>query len=281
MMCAVGNGVTGLYEAHPITEDYILTELRKRGNALDDLSPEDLFPFDQDHYGGSEATETLGECAGLRAGNDVLDLCSGLGGPARYLAWRFACRVTGIDLTGERVRTARNLTDLVGLSDQVSFFEGDVTSVPFPDASFDACLSQESFLHVADKRVLLSECRRVLRPGGAIAFSDWVAQPSLEANELGRLERAFHAPGITSAESYVAEIRAAGFGTVEVDDLSAAWRPIVRDRLDLLRSLREPTVERLGMEHFERWEREYGFIVGLVQAGKLGGARFVARSAGS
>jgi sarcosine/dimethylglycine N-methyltransferase len=272
----VDAGLTTLYEAHPINEAQILGTLRASGKALETLSPEDLFPLDQDHYGGIEATEALAVQAGLQANSVVLDLCSGLGGPARYVAWRFGCRVTGIDLTGERVAAARNLSDLVGLSDRVAFVEGDVTSLPFRDASFDVCLSQEALLHVADKRALFRECRRVLRPGGKVAFTDWTAQPSLEGEEHERLERAFHAPGIESADGYLAHLHAAGFRTVEVDDLSAAWRPILRDRLETYRSLREPTVARFGEEHFLNWESEYAFMVGLVQAGKLGGARFVA-----
>jgi ubiquinone/menaquinone biosynthesis C-methylase UbiE len=270
------DAVVTLYEAHPVSAEQILGELRARGKQLDSLSPEDLFPLDQDHYGGTDATEALAQRAGIHAGDVVLDLCSGLGGPARLVAMRFGCSVTGIDLTPMRVDDATRLTELVGLSGRVEFLHGDVTDLPFQDASFDACLSQESFLHVADKAGLFRECQRVLRRGGRIAFSDWALQPSMSAGERARLEGAFSAPGITSAEAYADHLRHAGFEAVEVDDLSEQWRPLLLARLELVRSHRDRTIARFGEEHFLRWEAEYAFMVGLAQAGKLGGARYIA-----
>jgi len=137
------------------------------------------------------------------------------------------------------------------------------------------CLSQESLLHVGDKARLFDECLRVLRPGGTVAFSDWTAQPDLSEQERGRLERAFSAPGIVAAEDYVEHLRRTGFSAIKVDDLSEEWKLILLARLEMYRSLRDPTVARLGEEHYLSWEQEYAFMVGLAQAGKLGGARFV------
>src|SRR5438093_13686748 len=128
--------VVGLYEAHPATAELILDELREQGKLAGTLTPEDLFALDQDHYGGAEAPEALAQRAGVTSGDRVLDLCSGLGGPARFVAWRFDCTVTGIDLTPGRVRDAAELTELVELSDRVSFVCGDVTALPFSDGSF-------------------------------------------------------------------------------------------------------------------------------------------------
>ena len=164
----------------------------------------------------------------------------------------------------------------MGLSGRVDFVTGDVTELPFADGGFDACLSQESLLHVAAKERLFAECRRVLRAGGRLAFSDWAAQPTLTAAELGRLAHAFSAPGIAGVAGYVEQIHRAGFTAVETDDLSDAWRQVLPARLERYRGMRDAVVARLGEEHYESWEREYAFMVALVEAGKLGGARFVA-----
>jgi SAM-dependent methyltransferase len=276
----VNDGIVALYQAHPMNAEQILADLQASGHPPDTLTPEDLFPLDQDHYGGAEATESLGLRAALRREDRVLDLCSGLGGPARYVAWRFGCRVTGIDLTASRVEDARRLTELVGLDGRVELVQGDVTDLPFPGASFDVCLSQESLLHVGDKARVFAECRRVLRPGGRLAFSDWVALPGLGSAEHARLEEAFSAAGIVTAETYRERLEGAGFTAIEVDDLSEPWKPILRARLEMYRGLRERTVARFGEEHFVSWEREYAFMVDLVQAGKLGGARFLAPAPG-
>jgi ubiquinone/menaquinone biosynthesis C-methylase UbiE len=271
--------IVALYDVHPVDAEQILDDLRARGRAADALTPEDLFPLDQDHYGGAEATEALGARAGIVADDHVLDLCSGLGGPARYVAWRFGCRVTGIDVTASRVADARRLTELVGLDDRVELVHGDVTELPFPGGRFDVCLSQESLLHVRDKVRLFAECRRVLRDAGRLAFSDWVARPGLGSDEHARLERGFSAAGIVSAAVYYERLEGAGFTAIEVDDLSEQWKPVLRDRLERIRGLRERTVARFGAAHFENWQREYAYMVGLVETDKLGGARFVAQSA--
>jgi SAM-dependent methyltransferase len=272
------DAIVALYDAHPIGAQQILDELVSRGRPVESLTPEDLFELDQDHYGGADATEALALATAVGADDAVLDLCAGIGGPARLVAHRFGCAVTGIELVPSRVEDARRLTELVGMSDRVAFVVGDVTALPFPDASFDAGLSQESFLHVADKTRLLAECRRVLRAGGRLGFSDWVAL-RLSRDEHERLAAAFRAEGIVVRERYLEELAAAGFSVVEVADISDSWKPSLRERLERLRTRHERTAARLGETFATWWEAEYAFMVDLVHADKLGGARFVAKAA--
>ena len=99
-------------------------------------------------------------------------MCSGMGGPARYLASRLGCRVTGLDVTQSRHQSAIRLTELVGLQHLVDFRHGSALAMPFADASFDVVIGQEAFAHVPDKPRLIAECARVVKPGGRIAFTD-------------------------------------------------------------------------------------------------------------
>jgi len=130
--------VAGFYETHPINEDEILQKLSGRGLDLGRLTEQELKDFDQDHYGGVEAVEALAEAAEISEGQHVLDVGSGMGGPARWLAHSFGCHVTGLDLTDSRVLGARRLTERVGLSGLVKFVQGDATRMPFPMSNFDA-----------------------------------------------------------------------------------------------------------------------------------------------
>ncbi len=136
--------------------------------------PADLAPLDQFHLRGAAATEELAALAGVAAGLEVLDLGSGIGGPARYLAATFGCRVTGIDLSAEYCRIATSLTELVGLGEQVRFQAGDACHLPFPDASFDLVWTQHVVMNIADRPSLYAEMHRVLRPGGKLAMYDVV-----------------------------------------------------------------------------------------------------------
>ena len=152
-------------------------------HGLEDLRPEDLFPYDQDHYGGLVANDTLAKLARIEPGTRVADFCAGLGGPARYFAHRYGAVVTGIELTPNRVEGAQDLTRRVGLQDKVQLRLGDVTKAPLENASVDVVVSQEALLHVPDKGAALAEAFRVLRRGGRLAFTDWVSHRPLTAEE--------------------------------------------------------------------------------------------------
>jgi SAM-dependent methyltransferase len=155
----------------------ILTALREAGKDIAALTRDDLAPFDEHHRGGREATRELARLAGLRAGMDVLDVGSGLGGPARTLAAEFGCRVIGLDLTEACCRAAEMLTARAGLHDRVTFRQGNALDLPFAEATFDVVWTQDVFMNIEDKPRLFAEMHRVLRPGGRLAFQASLAGP--------------------------------------------------------------------------------------------------------
>src|SRR3954447_14664001 len=113
-----------LYDRHPISCDIILAKLRASRGHLDGLRPEELFPHDQDHYGGLAATDELARGAQIGNGSRVADFCAGLGGTVRYLAHQYGADVTGIELTPARVSGALELTRRVGLQGTARIVEG-------------------------------------------------------------------------------------------------------------------------------------------------------------
>lgn len=149
----------------------ILNSLKQAGKNLDALTLDDLTAFDQLHAGGREATRTLARMAKLEPGMQLLDIGSGLGGPARTLAADFGCQVTGIDVTEEFCNAAETLTAKVGLSDQVSFRRGSALDLPFEDASFDVVWTQYAIMNIEDKTKLFEEAHRVLKPQGTLALA--------------------------------------------------------------------------------------------------------------
>lgn len=220
--------------------------------------------------------DTLARRAGIGPTSRVLDVCAGLAGPARFLASRRGCRVVGIEMNAGRALGARRLTARVGLAALVQVVRGDATGLPFRAAAFDACVSQEALLHIADKAAVLRECRRVLAPAGRIAFSDWITHPGLSDGERRRLEEWMAATTLQSLRSYGDMLGRAGFHGIAGEDLSAQWRPLLRRRLQMYRALRADTVARFGDTHYEAYDQLYTFFVGLVEDGKLGGGRFTA-----
>jgi ubiquinone/menaquinone biosynthesis C-methylase UbiE len=155
--------------------DRVLSALTEAGKDIDRLTTDDLAPIDEFHSRRRQATEELARMLAPTASDHVLDVGAGLGGPARYLAATYGCRVSGIDLTPAFVATARDLTRRVGLDGQVDFQEGSALSLPFPDAHFDLAWSQNVAMNIADRARWYAEMHRVLKPGGRLAIQD-VAQ---------------------------------------------------------------------------------------------------------
>jgi SAM-dependent methyltransferase len=107
----------------------------------DALTAADLAPVDQFHVRGLEAVEDLIRSSGIGSGDRVLDIGAGTGGPARILATRTGCMVTGVDLSPVSIAAGTAMTDWTGLSEKVDLRTGDATALPFDDATFDAAWS--------------------------------------------------------------------------------------------------------------------------------------------
>jgi SAM-dependent methyltransferase len=165
-----------------VREHYGATDLIGRiKSALAIVAPEgqtptvaQLAPFDQFHIRGILATSDLAIAARLQPSTRVLDLGCGIGGPARYLAATFGCKVTGVDLSPGFVDAATYLTERCGLSDRVTFHVGDALHLPFEDAAFDTVFLQHVAMNIEDRAALYAEVRRILAPSGRFATYDLV-----------------------------------------------------------------------------------------------------------
>jgi ubiquinone/menaquinone biosynthesis C-methylase UbiE len=188
--------------------------IEKIGKTIESLTIDDLAPVDEFHIGGREASEHFLDQLALTPDKRVLDVGCGLGGPARFTASNYACRVDGIDLTNEYVETGRDICNWVGLGDRVSLHQGSALSMPFADAAFDAAYMLHVGMNIGDKAGLCSEVARVLRPGGLFGIYDIM--------KIGDGELTFPVPWATKPSSsavaapvqYRAALQAAGFAVI-------------------------------------------------------------------
>ena len=140
-------------------------------------SIETLAPYDQFHGRGLEATVEIADRLSIGAGDHILDVGSGIGGPARYFAHRFGCMVTGVDLTPEFCAVAREVTLALGLAGEVRFELGNALAMPFPDGTFDGAYSMNVSMNIADKSALYREIHRVLKARSWLLLSEIAKGP--------------------------------------------------------------------------------------------------------
>jgi ubiquinone/menaquinone biosynthesis C-methylase UbiE len=226
----------------PRLTTHILRAFEAMGKDLDRLTLDDLAPVGEFHIRGREATRELARLANLQPGEQVLDVGCGIGGPARTLAAEFGSEVTGLDLTEAYCRTARMLTERVGMKDQVEFVQGNAVDLPFDDARFDVVWMQHTSMNIADKAQLFAEIHRVLRPGGRLALYEIGAGPGGEPH--------FPVPWadddtlnfLMPPDTMRQELRVAGFDVQTWHDVTA---PCLHWFRDLLTSLadRPPTAD--------------------------------------
>jgi len=155
-------------------EELILAAVAREGKDPEKLTAVDLAAVDEFHVGGLEATQELAAQMELRAGLRLLDVGSGIGGPARYFAAEHGCAVTGIDLTEEFVRVARSLTTRTKLDGLVEFRQGSALELPFSPGTFDRAYMIHVGMNIADKAGIFREVRRVLKPNGLFTVFDIV-----------------------------------------------------------------------------------------------------------
>lgn len=155
--------------------DAILAELGEQVPSVYDLAPADEF-----HIRGLAANEEMAERLNLTPAKQVLDVGSGLGGPARWLAHTYGCHVTGIDLTAAFCAAAEALSNRLGLFDKVAFHHGNALDMPFENESFDVTWTQHAAMNIADKARLYREIARVMKPGGHLALFDIMKGPGEE-----------------------------------------------------------------------------------------------------
>ena len=169
------------------------------------------------------ATQELTALLEPRPGEAILDIGSGLGGPARWIATKFGCAVTGVDLTEEYCDAARELNAACGLADRVRIMEGSALALPVPDASFDRAYSHNAVMNIADKAGVYREAFRVLRPGGRLVLAHINAGPNapVEFFPVGWAsvpENSF----LATDEETRRDLAAAGFDIVTFRDMPVA-----------------------------------------------------------
>lgn len=267
-----------------ITRTY--NELKAHGWSHGPLDWKELGAIDQQHhYHGAEAVEAAIERSGINAQSTVISLGSGLGGPARYIAGKTGASVLAVEMQPDLSQVAEELTERVSLP------QGSVTHLAanFLSAqphlrinAYDAIVSWLTVLHIPERAQLLSGCRELLTSSasspGIFYTEDWYRKGEFTAAENSTLREDVYCTYLPTKDEYLAQLKAAGFGEVEFEDLTDDWSAYVEQRVKEMETKKKELVDLHGIDLYDRLNFFYSRVRDLFSGGSLGGARIVAKN---
>ncbi|UCG57051.1 MAG: methyltransferase domain-containing protein [Phycisphaerales bacterium] len=241
----------------------------------------ELIMGEQIHIGGFASSSDLADKAGISAGSSGVDLCCCNGAGMRFLVrFRDVAQMVGVDATEKVVQRGRRRCEQEGLSDKIEFTVADVCDSGLGDASADFVWGEDAWCYVVDKGKLISEAARIVKPGGVIAFTDWIeGDVGLSDGEAERFLKFMKFPNVQNIEGYRDLLDANGCEVGTAED-TGRFAPHVDLYLNILNmQLTYDALKIIGfdMELMESLGREMVFMQELAHAGKIGQGLFVAR----
>lgn len=231
------------------------------------------------HIGGEEETKKLAAKLGLREGMVVLDVGCGHGGPARYLAKNYGCKVVGLDSTPGVIEEAVSRTKGTGVEELAIFRLGNALDMPFKKGTFDAVIGQDAWCYITDKDRLIRECARVLKPRGMVGFTDWLETDLITDDERLELHSFMIFPYLETVEGYVQLLKVNEFELIEAEDLWEQFhRFLITYQAMILKELGDKILAKFGDEKFQRLSQGVEGWVKAAADGKVTWGRFIGQA---
>jgi cyclopropane fatty-acyl-phospholipid synthase-like methyltransferase len=280
-MAATDEGGTPGIGGMPLYADIVArvhNEIRELGIGPEQpLTADLLYPFDQLHYHGIDAVRAAAGLIGLGRDARVLEIGSGLGGPARYLAQTVGCHVTALELQPELHELASELTLRCGLAKRVAHIRGDALAHPLPVAGFDAALSWLAIHHIPERPRLMQRLAHAIKPRGHVYVEDLVMREVTSREDFTTLRNTLYAVTLTDADGYAQDLEDAGFDEIDITDMTSSWGAFCAARAKTFRDNRQRHARVHGEAVAARLERFFSTVARLFAGGILGGVRIVAR----
>ena len=241
----------------------------------------ELIMGEQIHIGGLKSSMDLAEKAGIGAGMTGVDLCCCNGAGMRFLVrFRGVERMHGVDATERVVERGRARCREQGVADRVDFTVADVCRSGLPSAEADFVWGEDAWCYVVDKAQLAAEAVRLVRPGGLIAFTDWVeGAQELTEDEAARYLTFMKFPNVQDLAGYSALLCENGCDIL-VAEHTGRFAPYVDLYLSMLdMQLTYDALRIIGFDAdlMQALAGEMAFMQQLAHAGKIAQSLIVAR----
>lgn len=254
----------------------IYNEVKEADNKDIQLKVQDLSSFDQYHYLGTDAVDEAILNLKISTENRILDVGSGIGGPARYLAEKTGCNVTALELQSDLHEIGLYLTSRCGLSHLVEHENGDILNYT-EGAMYDFVVSWLTFLHIPDRDSLFRKCFNVLKPQGKMYVEDFFKLQEFNAEEMKVLSEDISCDYLPTIEEYQSHLINAGFSVVSSEDITFQWREFVEERKEKFIQNHESLIKTHNEEIVTELEDFYSKMAWLYNGGNLGGLKIIAQ----
>ena len=256
----------------------IFNELREIGKSTsDNLMVKDLSKFDQFHYHGTDAIDISIKKLGINDKSKILDIGSGIGGPARYIANKTGAKITAIELQSDQNQLANSLTKKCGLSNKVNHICGDILDYDFKNEKFDAVVSWLTLYHIPNHEILLKKLYNLLNPHGFFYTEDITSRIELSDDEIKEIEKEIYGKHLPYFDKYISNLEKSGFQLIYSEDMSSSWTEFTKDRVIQFNSEKERNIRVHGKEVVDSLNSFYNFVGKYYSNGKLGGIRCLAK----
>ena len=258
--------------------DRIFNELREIGKSTSStLLVEDLTKFDQLHYHGTDAIDIFIEKLEINEKTKILDVGSGIGGPARYIANKTGAEITAIELQSDQNNLAKDLTKKCGLSNKVNHICGDILDYDFKNQTFDAVVSWLTLYHIANHEILLKKLFDLLNPNGFFYTEDITSRINLSDADRKEIKKEIYGIHLPYFDNYISNLEQNGFKLIFSEDMSSSWTDFTKERIKKYNSEKERNIRVHGKEVYDSLNSFYNFVGQYFSNGKLGGIRVIAK----
>ena len=258
--------------------DRIFNELREIGKSTSStLLVEDLTKFDQLHYHGTDAIDIFIEKLEINEKTKILDVGSGIGGPARYIANQTGAEITAIELQSDQNNLAKDLTKKCGLSNKVNHICGDILDYDFKNQTFDAVVSWLTLYHIANHEILLKKLFDLLNPNGFFYTEDITSRINLSDADRKEIKKEIYGIHLPYFDNYISNLEQNGFKLIFSEDMSSSWTDFTKERIKKYNSEKERNIRVHGKEVYDSLNSFYNFVGQYFSNGKLGGIRVIAK----
>lgn len=258
--------------------DRISRDLAASGYPSGPVPIDVMVRFDQLHYHGTAAVDKAIVSTNIEDSSLVLDIGSGYGGPARWIAEQTGARVDAVELQADLSAIAADLTGRVGLDDKVSLITGDILEVPLVENRYDCVVSFLTLYHIPHRSMLFPRLRNTMQAGTTMHVEDLYLLGTPTATEKHELEHMLHANTLVTSTEYQTELQNAGFTIDTWEDTTQDWAKFTAERLRLFRSHQTEYEKVHGADTFESLEKFYVVIARLLAGGNVGGVIYTARN---